>query len=83
MFLALHIVIALSSLVHTTYLYAYPSHRKLHLSYSLVAATLASGTYLVVSTHAPLVSSCASGLIYLGITTAGLLAARRKIALAL
>ncbi len=75
----LHIVVALSSIVYTTYLYLRPSKRKFYAAYGLIAATLASGTYLVVSTHSPLLSSCATGLIYLGVVSAGIATAVRRL----
>lgn len=78
MILVFHILAALSSLVYTTYMYVRPSHRSFYVVYGLVAATLSSGAYLVISTHAPIVSSCTTGLIYLGIIATGLVAAHRK-----
>jgi hypothetical protein len=78
MIVLLHVLIALSSIAYTTYLYFRPTKRKFYASYGLIAATLASGTYLVISTHSPLLSSCVTGLIYLGIVLTGVLAASRK-----
>lgn len=78
MIVLLHVLIALSSAAYTTYLYFSPSKRKFYAAYGLIGATLASGTYLVISTHSPLLSSCVTGLIYLGIVLTGLLAAHRK-----
>lgn len=80
MLLLTHLVIALSSLVYTTYLYVRPSHAKIKVAAALVAGTLASGTWLVVSTHAPLLSSCVSGLIYLSVVTVGVTLSVRKLA---
>jgi hypothetical protein len=80
MFILLHVLIALSSVVYTTYLYFAPTRFKLYVSYTLIGSTLASGTYLVISTHSPLLSSCETGLIYLGIVLTGLLAARHRLA---
>lgn len=71
MMLILHIAIALSSLAATTLLALRPSKRKMYASYALIAMTLASGTYLVISLHAPLLSSCVSGLTYLAIALSG------------
>ncbi len=80
MVLVTHIVIALASIGYTTYLYFRPSRTKLRVSYGLVAATLASGTYLVVSTHSPLLSSCVSGLLYLAAVATGMALSARKLA---
>jgi hypothetical protein len=79
MIVLLHVLIAFSSIAFTTYLYFRPSRRKFYASYGLVAATLASGTYLVVSTHAPMLSSCTSGLLYLVIIGFSLFAAFRRL----
>ncbi len=78
MTLLLHIIIALSSLLFTTYLYFRPSQAKFYTAYGLIAATLLSGTYLVVSLHAPLMSSCMSGLVYIVMVGMGVFAARAK-----
>ena len=67
MLLVSHILIALSSLVVSSLSLADPSVNKLRLSYALVAATLASGTYLVISSHAQILSSCITGLAYTGL----------------
>ncbi|TAH31632.1 hypothetical protein EYC59_06350 [Candidatus Saccharibacteria bacterium] len=80
MILATHIVIALASIAYTTYLYFRPSETGLKVSYSLVAATLGSGTWLVVSTHSPLLSSCLTGLLYLAAVTTGIALSTRKLA---
>jgi hypothetical protein len=78
MILLTHIIIALSSLAFTTYLYFKPSSGKFYISYGLIGATIVSGTYLVISTRAPLVSSCITGLIYLGVALGGIFAAYQK-----
>lgn len=78
MIILLHVLIALSSIAWTTYLYARPSRRGFYAAYGLIAATLGSGTYLVIVLHSPLISSCLSGLIYLGaVLTLAVLAARK------
>lgn len=80
MIVLLHVLIALTSIGFTTYLYCRPSKRKFYASYSLIAATLASGTYLVISTHAPMLSSCTTGLLYLGIICCIMVPAHIKLA---
>lgn len=79
MILALHIVIALLSIIWTGYVFLSPSRKKLQGSYGLVAATLVSGTYLVVSLNSPLLKSCLTGLAYLGIVFAGIIATQYKL----
>ena len=82
MILITHILIALASLVGATVAWAKPSTTKLHVTYGLIAATLVSGTYLVVSTHANLLSSCETGLIYLAVSVTATVSAHHKLATA-
>jgi hypothetical protein len=79
MLLATHILIALSSLVYTTYVFFSPSEAKLKVSYGFVAATIGSGTLLVISMPSHLVSACYSGLSYLGIVLIGILGVRYRL----
>ncbi|MGH7157187.1 MAG: hypothetical protein ACREGG_03705 [Candidatus Saccharimonadales bacterium] len=79
MLLIFHLGVALGGLIATTVSYFDPSKRKLHIAYGLVILTLASGTYLVVTTHQPLLSSCVSGLLYLGVALVGIISAQRKL----
>ncbi|HEX5743972.1 MAG TPA: hypothetical protein VFX84_00775 [Candidatus Saccharimonadales bacterium] len=78
MLILAHVLIAFSSMAWTTYLYLRPSRRKFHAAYGLIAATLISGTYLVISMHSPLLSSCITGLAYLSAVSAGVFAASRR-----
>ncbi|HSX44083.1 MAG TPA: hypothetical protein VLE69_02185 [Candidatus Saccharimonadales bacterium] len=80
MLLITHLFIAFSSLVFTTYLYFSPSKAKFNVAYGLVGGTIVSGTALVITTHSPLLSSCVTGLVYLGIATFGIVASQRKFA---
>lgn len=79
-FLLTHIIIALSSVAYTSYLYFRPSRNGLRLSYSLVSLTLATGTYLVFLNPVSLAKTCLTGLIYVGIVLVGIVAARHKLA---
>jgi hypothetical protein len=78
MALLLHIIIAITSLLLTTYLFIAPSRLCFRIHYSLIALTVASGTYLVVSLHAQLLETCVTGLVYVGIVSLGTMAARHK-----
>ncbi|HSX32379.1 MAG TPA: hypothetical protein VLF43_03890 [Candidatus Saccharimonadales bacterium] len=80
MILILHIAAALSSLAVTTFAFMSPSQAKLRASYALTAFTLASGTYLVVASHAALLQACTTGLLYLGAVSFGIVSVRRKLA---
>lgn len=80
MALVLHVIIALASIAWTGYVFFAPSKTGLELSYALVALTLATGTYLVWSAHAPLLQACVTGLAYLAVVFSGILAARYRLA---
>ena len=80
MALLIHLAIALSSIVITSLAVFKPTKNKLNLSSASIAATLATGTYLVFSTRSNLLSSCLSGLFYLAVTGAGIAAARYRLA---
>jgi hypothetical protein len=70
MILILHISVALLGIAQATYALFAPSQRKLQVVYGLLAATLASGTYLVWQSHASILSACMSGLLYTGAVSA-------------
>jgi len=75
-----HVVIALSSVFFAAYSLFSPSQNKLKVSYGLTTATLATGTYLVISTHSPLLQSCTTGLAYLAIIFSLIAVTRRRLA---
>jgi hypothetical protein len=78
--LLIHIIIALSSIGYTGLVFLKPSNNKFYIAYSFVAATLATGTYLVIASPAHMVSACITGIIYLAFVTAGLVSAHKKLA---
>ena len=78
MALAVHIIAALASLAAAPYLYFAPSRRRFYATYATTAAMLASGFYLVVASHASLVRSCITGLFFLGVVSALVIAAHKK-----
>jgi hypothetical protein len=67
MLLAGHIIIALAGLAVSTWSLFQPSQTKIRNAYWLTLATIASGTYLVISLHQPMLSSCVAGLSYTGV----------------
>lgn len=79
MALFLHISIAMLSLLASAITYLSPAKIKFQASYVLVALTIISGTYLVVSTHANMVSACITGLVYLAVVFGALVLARNKL----
>jgi Trk-type K+ transport system membrane component len=79
MIIAVHVVIALLSILWTTYGYLRPTNSNIRASYVLVALVFVSGFYLVWSEPAQMIRACMSGLAYLGIVSLGILATRRKL----
>ena len=80
MIIITHIIIALLSVVSSGVLFFRQSKFNFTVTYSLVAATLLSGTYLVFESKASLTHACISGLAYLGIILIGLIPAHIKFA---
>lgn len=66
--------------MYTTYVLLFPSETKLQVSYGFTALTLVSGTLLVISMPAHLVSACYSGLAYLALTFMGIMGTRYRLA---
>lgn len=79
MILVLHIIVALSSIIFTGVAAWRPSYGKLHVAYGLAGATLATGSYLVVTTPSHLVQACISGLIYFAIVGSVIAVTRTKL----
>jgi hypothetical protein len=79
MLLITHIIIALISVVFATVLLFSPSDFKFKTNYLLLAATLSSGTYMVLDRGSHLVESCAAGLIYLAAVSLAIVLAKRKL----
>lgn len=80
MIVLMHVMIALLGIISSTHAFFRPSNIGLRISYMLIASTLISGTYLVVSTHSPLLQACTSGLVYSAVVSLGIIPARKKLA---
>lgn len=78
MMIMLHIAVALASIAAAALSLLRPTKTKLITTYSLVGATLASGTYLVWSSHSPLLPACTTGLVYLALVSSALVLAQRR-----
>lgn len=65
MIIAVHVVIALSSIISSSWLLLKQAKIRFIINYILIGLTLISGTYLVISTHSALLPSCEAGLAYL------------------
>jgi hypothetical protein len=74
-----HVLIALASLALSAYSYFNPSQTMLRVSYGLIALTLASGTYLLLSKPSHMIEACMMGLAYLAIISIATVAARYKL----
>lgn len=79
MILLTHILIAISSIIYTSLLLVQPSRTKLRTSYILIAATLASGTYLTILNPVHMLQTCTTGLVYVVIVSAGVYIARQQL----
>jgi hypothetical protein len=79
--LGLHIIIALSSVLFSSYISFQPSLKGLRFSYFMVALTLGTGAYLAVSTHSRLVPVCISGLVYIAVVSIGIIVARYRLSI--
>jgi len=79
MVLLLHIIIAITGIVYTTYLVFRPSNKGLSVSYSLLALTIASGTGLVFLNPTIMAHACMSGLVYTTVVFSLIVFAKRKL----
>ena len=80
MILIFHILVALSSLAYTGYVFLSPSKQKLYAAYTLVALTVGSGTILLIQNPGSMRQVCTTGLVYLGCVTISIIAAHYRLA---
>lgn len=82
MIILIHVIIAIASVVFSTATFIKASTKKLAVSYGLIVATVASGTYLLMTTPGNILKSCLMGLAYVTfvsiITIAAHVRVRRK-----
>lgn len=71
---------ALFSMAFATYLYFFPSRAKIHMTYGLMALTLGSGTYLLLSLKTHVLQGCVMGLAYTFGAAAAVVLANKKLA---
>lgn len=69
MIVLIHVLIALASVGISSATYLRPSIRKLAVSYGFILATVASGTYLLMTTPGNILKSCIVGLVYVTAVT--------------
>ncbi len=65
MIILLHVIIALSSMGVAAFVFFKPSIKRLAVSYGFIVATVASGTFLILSASGSILKSCLVGLFYL------------------
>jgi len=80
MVVLLHVIIALLSIATSSYLFFKPSIKGMRISYGLIAGTIGTGSYLIVTAPTHILETCVMGLVYLGIVIAATLATRAKLA---
>ena len=82
MALIIHLAIAFGSIGYTTYMYMHPSKFAINITYILVAFTFLSGFVLMSLKPINMTQVCVTGLLYIGFVTFGIVAARKKLAVA-
>ncbi len=80
MILIAHVVIALSSIIFASLALIRPNQAKMKINYGFIAATIATGTYLIATMHVNMLSTCATGLVYLAVVAVLSVLAQRKLA---
>ena len=80
MLLVIHILAALGGIGMSTYSFLTPSLAKFRVSYALVMMTFMTGTIIIVKDNLSILSVCLSGLLYIGFTVSGLIAASHRLA---
>ncbi len=79
MTLIFHIFIAVTSVLTATCALLLPSRDKINVSLVMAVSTLLSGTYLIVSTGASLISACVTGIIYTSIVVVLIALANKRL----
>lgn len=79
MVILLHVLVALISVIQTTFLLFAPSKTKLYITYALFGSTLVSGTYLLITMPAHMVQTCIEGIVYMGFVIWSIVAASKKL----
>ncbi len=78
--LIVHIVVAMAGIVSSTAGLIRPSSRQQAVTWTLIAATVASGTVLTFQYPSHLVESCVYGLFYIGFTASAAVLSGRRLA---
>lgn len=59
-----HVIIALLSVAIASVVYFKPTIKRLYASYGFIVATVASGTFLILTSTGSILKSCLTGLVY-------------------
>ena len=65
----IHVIIALSSVVLASITFFKPTMKRLYASYGFIVATVASGTFLILTTSGSILRSCITGLFYVTVVS--------------
>lgn len=79
MLIITHVLIALSSVTSSIYLFFRPKKRNFNITYLLIGSTFITGTYLVITTHSSISHACIAGIVYLLVVMAGVIPAQIRL----
>jgi len=65
----IHVIIALSSVAVASFTFFKPTIKRLAASYGFIVATVASGTFLILSSTGSILRSCITGLFYVTVVS--------------
>jgi len=65
----IHVIIAIVSVAIASFTFFKPSIKRLVASYGFILATVASGTFLILTTSGSILRSCMTGLFYVTVVS--------------
>ena len=77
--LIFHIIVACLSVIFTSILFFKPNLQKIYINYLLIGITIITGTILIFKYSSHLTEICFTGIIYLCLVTAGMVASHHKL----
>lgn len=80
MVIFIHVIIALTSVIQSTFLLFVPSQKKLTVTYILFGGTIASGTYVLFTIPSHMLQTCIDGLLYMGFVVGAVVVAKIRLA---
>jgi hypothetical protein len=75
----IHVIIAVTSMAFSSFTFLKPAIQRLFVSYGLIIGTVASGTFLLITTPSNILKSCLMGLFYLTVISIVTIATHVKI----